>query len=139
MFPVLIDIIIVWIIVFADALHLAKHRWVFVANLTGRTSPPNSTTDGSRLIHLLILFLFTFTFAGAPYRIFFLFLLWFPCHFYLLVIEQQHRSLGSQYTGCSKKMLLKPIKIFLVLIKTCNSNMHYMYVLTNYFLTRKGF
>ena len=31
-----------------------------------------------------------FTFPGVPYRIFLLFLPWLPCHFYLVVIEQQH-------------------------------------------------
>ena len=35
-----------------------------------------------------------FTFPGAPYRIFLLFLPWIPCHFYLVVIEQQQQ-------GCS--------------------------------------
>ena len=34
-----------------------------------------------------IYFFFVFTFPGEPYRIF---LPWLPCHFYRLVIEQQH-------------------------------------------------
>ena len=96
------------------------------ANLTRVTSPPNSTTGGSRLIFcvpfsyisfpsftfsgappnltprrfpfyliliILLCFLFVFHLPGAPYRIFFLFLPWLPCHFYLVASEQQHVNL----------------------------------------------
>ena len=61
------------------------------ANLTRVTSPPNSTTGGSRLIFCVpfsYISFPSFTFSGAPYRIFFLFLPWLPCHFYPVVIEQ---------------------------------------------------
>ena len=35
----------------------------------------------------------SFTFPGAPYWIFLLFIPWLPCHFYLVVIEQQQKQL----------------------------------------------
>ena len=38
--------------------------------------------------HLLLDFLSSFTFPGTPYRIFLPYLPRFPCHFYLVVIEQ---------------------------------------------------
>ena len=44
-------------------------------------------------------------FLGAPYRIFLLFLPWLPCHFYLVVIEQQQQS--------SVSFLCKVVYIFL--------------------------
>ena len=37
-----------------------------------------------------------FTFPGVPYRISLLFLPWLPCHFYLVVIEQQRVHLLNQ-------------------------------------------
>ena len=61
------------------------------ANLTVVTSPRNSDTCSSRLYLLCSFLLFPFhpRCTGAPYRIFLLFLLWRPCHFYLVVIDQQ--------------------------------------------------
>ena len=56
--------------------------------LTKVTSPTNSITGGpviSSTYPSLISFS-SFTFPGIPYRIF---LRWLPCHFYLVVIEQQ--------------------------------------------------
>ena len=47
--------------------------------------------DGSRLTFFYISFS-SFTFPGALDRIFFRFLPWLPCHFYLVVIEIQHGS-----------------------------------------------
>ena len=55
----------------------------------------NSTTGGSRLIFSIPFsyFLFIFYLPVASYRIFLLFHPWLPCHFYLVVIEQQLRYL----------------------------------------------
>jgi len=47
--------------------------------------------DHSRLTFSYISF-FIFYLPDAPYRIFLLFLPWLPCHFYLVVIEQQRQK-----------------------------------------------
>ena len=46
----------------------------------------------SYLLSTLFLFPFHLFFPGAPNRIFLLFLPWLPCHFYLVVIEQQQQQ-----------------------------------------------
>ena len=38
----------------------------------------------------------SFTFPGAPYQICLLFLAWLPCHFYLVVIEQQQLLMNNK-------------------------------------------
>ena len=61
------------------------------ANLTRFTSLPKGNTGGSRLIFSVPLYYISFsssTFPGAPYQIFLRFLLWLPCHFYLVFIKQ---------------------------------------------------
>ena len=44
---------------------------------------------------LTSLFVLYFSFPSVPYRIFLLFLLWLPCHFYLVVIEQQQDAIPA--------------------------------------------
>ena len=53
------------------------------------TSPPRRFPP-HLLLTLLLHFHFIFYFPDATYWIFLLFLPWLPCHFYLVVIEQQH-------------------------------------------------
>ena len=55
--------------------------------------------DGSPITFSYISFS-SFTFTGTPYRIFLLFLPWLPCHFYLVVIEQEQKD--SEYLGIVK-------------------------------------
>ena len=55
------------------------------AHLATVTSPPNPTTGCSRLIFPVPFSYLIFIFPGAPYRIFFLFLPWLPCNFYLVI------------------------------------------------------
>ena len=47
------------------------------------------------LYRIIFNYISFFTFPSAPYRIFFLLLPWLPCHFYLVVIEQQQEGLHS--------------------------------------------
>ena len=61
-------------------------------DLTRVFSPSNSTTDGSRLTFFVTfsyISFSSFTFPGTAYRILLPFLPWLPCHFYLVIIEQQ--------------------------------------------------
>ena len=61
---------------------------------TSQGSPHLNTQlhNGSRLTISYISFS-SFTFSSAPYRIFPLFLLWLPYHFYLVVIERQQEQM----------------------------------------------
>ena len=61
------------------------------ANLTRVTSPPTQLQADPVLSSLYLYFISfsSFTFPDVPYRIFFLYLPRLPCHFYIVVIEQQ--------------------------------------------------
>ena len=51
----------------------------------------------------------SFTFTGATYRIYLLFLLWLPCRFYLVVIEQH--GIYANFTDISTAVYYKVSKI----------------------------
>ena len=57
------------------------------------------------LLTFSYIFFSSFTFPGTPYRIFLLFLPWFFCHFYLVVIEQQQQLMWLVHT--KKSCLIK--------------------------------
>ena len=91
-----------------DAASISVECTLLRANLTRVTSPPISTTGDFRLIFSVpfsYIFFSSFTFTGAPYRIFLLFLPWFPCHSYLVVIKQQ------QQTTCTKMYQNKEVPV----------------------------
>ena len=82
------------------------------ANLTRFTSPPNSTIVVFRLssLHASLIFFSSFTFSVHPteFSFCFLILLWLPCHFYFIVIEQLQqlawrRSVTRQRQSAKKK------------------------------------
>ena len=55
-------------------------------HLTRVTSPQIQAVSVLSSLYPSLIFFSSFTFAGAPYRIFLLFLIWLPCHFYLIAI-----------------------------------------------------
>ena len=69
-------------------LHILVDHYLTVT-LMRATSPPNSTTDGSRLTVSWPFSYISFPSLFISYRIFLLFLPWLIYHFYLFVIEQQ--------------------------------------------------
>ena len=58
---------------------------------------------------------------GVPYRIFLPYLPWFPCHFYLVVIKQQHRTLSEIFV-VQEKSSLSSSKYFQKCVNLLNSN-----------------
>ena len=70
-------------IILYEVITIRKSKGHLTSNLNYR---------GSRLIFSVpfsYISISSFTFHGAPYRIFFLFPPWLPCHFYLVATEQQ--------------------------------------------------